>query len=42
MTRYRFTLAQLMAIVLFIGLGFAALRSGAVRWVLAGIRRPER
>src|SRR4051794_24921422 len=27
MTRFRFTLAQLMAAVIFIGLGFAALRS---------------
>jgi hypothetical protein len=35
MTRYRFTLAQLMAIVLFIGFGFAALRSASVLWASA-------
>jgi hypothetical protein len=35
MTRYRFTLAQLMAIVLFIGFGFAALRLATVLWASA-------
>jgi hypothetical protein len=35
MTRYRFTLAQLMAIVLFTGFGFAALRSASVLWASA-------
>ena len=35
MNRLRFTLAQLMVIVLFIGFGFAALRSGSVLWASA-------
>jgi hypothetical protein len=35
MNRLRFTLAQLMAIVLFIGFGFAALRSASVLWASA-------
>jgi hypothetical protein len=35
MTRLRFTLAQLMAAVIFIGLGFAALRSASLLWVSA-------
>src|SRR2546423_1907622 len=35
MTRLRFTLAQLMAAVVFIGLGFAALRSASVLWASA-------
>ena len=32
MTRLRFTLAQLMAVVIFIGLGFAALPSASPLW----------
>jgi hypothetical protein len=32
MSRVRFTLAQLMAVVIFIGFGFAALRSATVHW----------
>ena len=32
MTRYRFTLAQSMAIVLLIGVGLAAMRSASVLW----------
>ena len=35
MTRLRFTLAQLMAAVIFIGLGFAALRSASLLWASA-------
>jgi hypothetical protein len=35
MTRLRFTLAQLMATVIFIGLGFAALRSASLLWASA-------
>jgi hypothetical protein len=35
MARLCFTLAQLMAIVLFIGFGFAALRSASVLWASA-------
>jgi hypothetical protein len=35
MTRLRFTLAQLMAIVLFIGFGFAALRNPNDFWMSA-------
>jgi hypothetical protein len=35
MTRLRFTLAQLMAAVIFIGLGFAALRSASPLWASA-------
>jgi hypothetical protein len=35
MTRLRFTLAQLMAAVIFIGLGFAALRSTSLLWASA-------
>src|SRR4051812_10405378 len=35
MTRPRFTLAHLMAVVLFLGLGFAALRSGSLLWASA-------
>jgi hypothetical protein len=35
MTRLRFTLAQLMAAVVFIGLGFAALRSASLLWASA-------
>jgi hypothetical protein len=32
MSRLRFTLAQLMAVVIFAGFGFAALRSATPRW----------
>ncbi len=32
MSRFRFTIAQVMALVLFVGLGFAALRSSTVLW----------
>jgi len=35
MNRFRFTLAQLMAIVLFIGFGFAALRNANALWASA-------
>jgi hypothetical protein len=35
MTRYRFTLAQLMAIVLYVGVGFAALRNADEFWASA-------
>src|SRR5438105_3388914 len=35
MTRVRFTLAQSMVIVLFVGFGFAALRSDSVLWASA-------
>ena len=35
MSRLRFTLAQLMAIVLFIGFGFAAMRLGSLLWASA-------
>jgi hypothetical protein len=35
MTRLRFTLAQLMAIVLFLGFGFAALRNADAFWASA-------
>jgi hypothetical protein len=35
MNHLRFTLAQLMVIVLFIGFGFAALRSASVLWASA-------
>ena len=35
MTRLRFTLAQLMAVVLFIGFGFAALRNANGLWASA-------
>lgn len=35
MTRLRFTLAQLMAIVLFIGIGFAAVRASSLLWASA-------
>ncbi len=35
MTRLRFTLAQLMATVFFIGLGFAAIRSASLLWASA-------
>ena len=35
MTRLRFTLAQLMATVIFIGLGFAAIRSASLLWASA-------
>jgi hypothetical protein len=35
MTRLRFSLAQLMAAVIFIGLGFAALRSASPLWASA-------
>jgi hypothetical protein len=35
MTRFRFTLAPLMAIVLFIGFGFAALRNADAFWTRA-------
>src|SRR5262249_36511369 len=35
MTRYRFTLAQLMAVVMLIGFGFAAMRSASVLWASA-------
>lgn len=35
MNRFRFTLAQLMAIVLFIGFGFAALRNANALWTSA-------
>jgi hypothetical protein len=35
MTRLRFTLAQLMAIVLFIAFGFAALRNAGALWASA-------
>ena len=35
MSRLRITLAQLMAIVLFIGFGFAALRSASALWASA-------
>jgi hypothetical protein len=35
MTRLRFTLAQLMATVILIGLGFAALRSASLLWASA-------
>jgi hypothetical protein len=35
MSRLRFTLAQLMAAVIFIGLGFAALRSASPLWASA-------
>ncbi len=32
MSRLRYTIAQVMALVLFVGFGFAALRSGTVLW----------
>ena len=35
MTRHRFTLAQLMAIVLSVGFGFAALRNANELWASA-------
>jgi hypothetical protein len=35
MTRLRFTLAQLMAVVLFLGFGFAALRNADAFWASA-------
>jgi len=35
MSRFRFTLAQLMAIVLLVGFGFAALRNAAEFWASA-------